>query len=134
MEQMQSGRIQLLDLSRGIALVAMTIFHFAFDLELLGIKEPGFISQPHWKYFARAIATSFLFLTGMSLLLAHGGGIRWGSWKWRLGDINDWVGSFPQRQVDQRMQNFQLDIDLQAIAPLMNHLHQPVVHQRRVFL
>jgi uncharacterized membrane protein len=84
---MKSMRIELLDFARGIALIAMTIFHFAFDLELLGIQEPGFISQDHWKYFARAIATSFLFLTGFSLYLAHGNGVRWHGWKIRMAKI-----------------------------------------------
>lgn len=84
---MKSMRIELLDLARGIALIAMTIFHFAFDLELLGVQEPGFVSQDHWKYFARAIATSFLFLTGFSLYLAHRDGIRWQGWKIRMTKI-----------------------------------------------
>ncbi|MGI9352364.1 MAG: DUF1624 domain-containing protein [Rhizobiaceae bacterium] len=83
----KSGRIELLDYARGMALLAMTVFHFAFDLELLGIKEPGFISQPHWKYFARAIASFFLFLAGFGLYLAHGNGMRWSSWRWRMFKI-----------------------------------------------
>lgn len=84
---MKKMRIELLDFARGIALIAMTIFHFAFDLELLGVQEPGFISQDHWKYFARAIATSFLFLTGVSLYLAHRDGIHWMGWKIRMAKI-----------------------------------------------
>ena len=62
----------------------MTIFHFGFDLELFGLKEPGYISQPHWKYFARVIASSFLFLAGFSLYIAHARGIRWSSWRFRM--------------------------------------------------
>ena len=62
----------------------MTVFHFAFDLELFGFQEPGFIGQPHWKYFARAIATSFLFLAGFSLYLAHFNGILWPKWRFRM--------------------------------------------------
>ncbi|MEM7067706.1 MAG: heparan-alpha-glucosaminide N-acetyltransferase [Pseudomonadota bacterium] len=80
----QVPRIEFLDWARGVALVAMTIFHFAFDLELLGFQEPGFISQPHWKYFARAIASSFLLLAGFSLFLAHFAGVRWEAWRWRM--------------------------------------------------
>ena len=74
----------MLDAARGISLVAMTVFHFAFDLELFGFAEPGFISQPHWKYFARVIASSFLFLAGFSLFLAHAERIDWVSWKPRM--------------------------------------------------
>lgn len=84
---MKIQRIEMLDLARGIALVAMTIFHFAFDLQLLGFKEPGYIDQPHWKYFARSIASSFLILTGFSLYLAHHDGIRWRGWRWRFAKI-----------------------------------------------
>ncbi len=84
---MMNSRIELLDFARGIALIAMTIFHFGFDLELLGVKDAGFISQPHWKYFARAIASSFLFLAGFSLYLSHGKGILWTSWKPRMVKI-----------------------------------------------
>ena len=84
---MTKTRIEALDFARGLALVAMTIFHFGFDLELFGIKEPGYISQPHWKYFARGIASSFLFLTGFSLYLAHFNGIKWQNWKIRMVKI-----------------------------------------------
>jgi len=84
---MGGNRLEIIDLARGIALVAMTIFHFAFDLELFGAKEPGFISQPHWVYFARCIASSFLILTGFSLFLAHAEGVNWSKWRWRLSKI-----------------------------------------------
>ena len=85
---MKTGsRIELLDFARGVALLAMTIFHFAFDLQLLGFREPGFIDQPHWKYFARAIASSFLFLVGFSLYLANRQSINWPGWRNRLGKI-----------------------------------------------
>ncbi len=81
---MTDNRIEALDFARGVALVAMTIFHFGFDLELLGVKDAGYVAQPHWKYFARGIASSFLFLTGFSLYLAHGKTIRWRGWKFRM--------------------------------------------------
>jgi len=84
---MTKHRIELLDFARGVALIAMTVFHFGFDLELLGVKEPGFVAQPHWKYFARVIASSFLFLTGFSLFLTHANGIRWWGWKIRMAKI-----------------------------------------------
>ncbi len=80
----QTHRIEVLDFARGLALVAMTVFHFGFDLELFGLKEPGYIAQPHWKYFARSIASSFLFLAGFGLYLAHVNGIRWMPWRRRM--------------------------------------------------
>ena len=81
---MRQQRIELIDFARGIALIAMTIFHFGFDLQLLGFKEAGYIDQAHWKYFARAIASSFLFLVGFSFYLSHAGKVRWQSWRMRM--------------------------------------------------
>lgn len=76
------SRLPFFDVLRGIALIAMTIYHFTWDLEFFGWILPGTITQPGWTIFARCIATSFLFLVGVSLFLAHGDGIRWqGFWK-----------------------------------------------------
>ncbi len=81
------SRIEWIDLARGIALVAMAIYHFAWDLEFFGYAEPGMTAIGGWKLFARCIASTFLVLVGVSLVLAHGRGIRWqGYWR-RLGMI-----------------------------------------------
>lgn len=64
-------RLVLLDIARGVALVAMAIYHFTWDLEYFGYAEAGSTLQPGWKFFARSIASSFLFLVGVGLLLAH---------------------------------------------------------------
>ncbi|HEV7256085.1 MAG TPA: DUF1624 domain-containing protein [Mesorhizobium sp.] len=77
-----SRRIPWIDVGRGAALVAMAIYHFAWDMEFFGYAEPGMTAQGGWKLFARAIASSFLFLVGVSLVLAHGRGVRWqGFWR-----------------------------------------------------
>lgn len=65
-------RLHPVDWARGVALVAMTLFHFGWDLEMFGFAERGFASQPAMVWFARCIASSFLFLVGVSLVLAHG--------------------------------------------------------------
>jgi uncharacterized membrane protein len=70
-------RIDLLDVARGIALLAMASYHFTWDLEFFGYVEPGTTAQGLWKLYARAIASTFLILAGVSLVLAHGNGIRW---------------------------------------------------------
>jgi uncharacterized membrane protein len=75
-------RIPAIDVARGVALAAMAIYHFAWDLEFFGYADPGMTAQGGWKFFARAIASSFLFLVGVSLFLGHGDGIRWPSF-WR---------------------------------------------------
>lgn len=63
-------RIELVDLLRGIALLAMFVFHFAYDLSLFDLIETRVASHPGWSLFARLIAGSFLGLVGVSLVLA----------------------------------------------------------------
>lgn len=75
-------RIDAIDLARSIALIGMAVFHFTFDLQFFGLVPPGTSTTGFFWYFARAVAGSFLFLAGLSLWLAHGGGIRWRSF-WR---------------------------------------------------
>lgn len=65
------GRVELIDLARGFALIAMTLFHFGWDLEAFGFLERGFSRQAWMIWFARSIATSFLILVGISLVLGH---------------------------------------------------------------
>jgi uncharacterized membrane protein len=76
------ARLIPLDAARTLALVCMVIFHFTFDLALFGHIPGETMFQPFWYYFARLIAGSFLFLSGVSLWLAHGQSIRWASF-WR---------------------------------------------------
>lgn len=64
-------RLHLIDYARGWAILAMAIFHFTWDLEFFGFVEPGLTSTFEWKTFARCIASSFLFLAGISLILGH---------------------------------------------------------------
>ena len=76
------GRIVWVDVARGVALVAMAIYHFAWDLQHFGYITPPTVDVGGWKAFARADASSFLFLVGVSLVLANGPAIRWrGFWK-----------------------------------------------------
>lgn len=75
-------RITVIDTLRGVALLAMASYHFTWDLEFFGYLEPGTATHGWWKIYARAIASSFLFLAGVSLVLAHYPAIRWRSfWK-----------------------------------------------------
>lgn len=77
-----SNRYLALDVVRGVALIAMAIYHFGWDLSFFGYVSSASVNEGPWKIFARAIASSFLILVGVGLVLAHQNGIRWqGFWK-----------------------------------------------------
>ena len=67
-----TNRISGIDRARGVAIVAMVIFHFSFDLMYFGYAPGGMVYQPAWRMFETSIASSFLFLAGLSFMLAHG--------------------------------------------------------------
>lgn len=77
-------RVAWIDRARGVALVAMVIFHFSFDLSLLGLVDWPVGSHPAWRGFAMAIAASFIALAGVSLQVAARGGLRWRPYLRRL--------------------------------------------------
>ncbi|TPL56222.1 DUF1624 domain-containing protein [Mesorhizobium sp. B2-4-2] len=78
----RTKRIVAIDMLRGIALIAMASYHFTWDLEFFGYTDPGLTAFGWWKFYARCIASTFLFLVGVSLYLAHGKEIRWnGFWR-----------------------------------------------------
>lgn len=70
------GRIELLDLARGIALLAMFVYHFAYDLSFFRLIRVDVVSDPGWRIFARLIAGSFLAIVGFSLILATRNGLN----------------------------------------------------------
>ena len=80
-------RIQLIDFLRGVALIGMAVYHFVWDLEFFGITPPGHSTQPSWNMFAAFVAGSYVFISGISLYLAHADGIRWKPWAKRLAII-----------------------------------------------
>lgn len=71
------GRFQWLDVARGIALAAMALYHFIWDLALFGLVDPYTPFEFGWVALARLTATAFLLLVGVGLYLGHGRGIRW---------------------------------------------------------
>lgn len=81
------GRVLVVDLLRGLALIAMAIYHGAWDLRYVGLLEVNVIEDPGWRWFARGIAASFLMLVGASLVLASRGGMKWGPYWRRLAMV-----------------------------------------------
>ncbi|HVZ14047.1 MAG TPA: heparan-alpha-glucosaminide N-acetyltransferase [Bauldia sp.] len=70
-------RLPAVDLARGVAIVAMVVYHTAFDLYAEGLIASDAENGLVWKLFARTVATSFLVLVGIGLVLASRGGIVW---------------------------------------------------------
>lgn len=65
-------RIGLVDVVRGVPILAMIVYHSAWDLSYFGLIEADIRDSEGWALFARGIAASFLVLAGTSLVLAHG--------------------------------------------------------------
>lgn len=68
--QDQRRRIAAVDAMRGIAIAAMIVYHFSWDLSYFGFTSANVIADPGWKAFARITAGTFVGLVGVSLVLA----------------------------------------------------------------
>lgn len=75
-EAISPRRIALIDVIRGLALIAMAIFHGAWDVAYFRLVrfDPG--ESIGWVLFARCIAGTFLIVSGVSLVLATRSGVR----------------------------------------------------------
>ncbi len=82
-----SPRLAVIDLARGVAIVAMVIYHTAFDLSDNGLIATNVIEDLRWKVFARLIAGTFLVLVGIGLVLATRSGFNRAAYLRRLGLI-----------------------------------------------
>lgn len=81
------ARSRWLDSARGLAVVAMVIYHVGWDLSHFGLIETDVAFATGWRRFAQAIAASFLVISGISLALATQRGIRMQHLLKRLGVI-----------------------------------------------
>lgn len=77
-----SPRFAVVDIARGVAIVAMVVYHFCWDLSYFRFIAADVGYDPEWVLFARTILAAFLFLVGVGLVLGHGKAIRWRSF-WR---------------------------------------------------
>jgi len=75
-------RDHFLDALRGMAVLWMIIFHFSYDMTILGFVDWDF-SQGFWWMFPRVIAFTFLYCVGASLNYVHRPHIRWENLKSR---------------------------------------------------
>jgi uncharacterized membrane protein len=78
-------RLPLIDALRGVAIVMMVIYHFCFDLSYLRLADFDFYADPFWLTARTLILGTFLFLVGVSLVLATGSGLDLRRYLRRLG-------------------------------------------------
>jgi uncharacterized membrane protein len=60
-----------IDVLRGIAVIAMILYHFSYDLAYFGLFDVGFFRSGIGLNAARLIGGSFIFLAGLSLTLSY---------------------------------------------------------------
>ena len=78
------NRNQFIDALRAFAVLAMIVYHFAWDLGLFNVVDPVIVNSGRWKLFAVSIGSSFLFLSGISFWLASRNGINFKKFIFRL--------------------------------------------------
>jgi uncharacterized membrane protein len=72
------SRIAAVDVARGVAIVSMVAYHATLDLgpQFYGLIAVDALNDPVLRWVARLTAGTFLFLVGVSLVLAHRNGFR----------------------------------------------------------
>lgn len=76
---MEGGkRFWEIDFARGIGILMMIIFHVVFDLNYFHVIKIA-INSGFWFYFARATASIFILVSGISLAISSS---RWGTGKY----------------------------------------------------
>ncbi|MEF3365889.1 heparan-alpha-glucosaminide N-acetyltransferase [Methylocystis sp. 9N] len=79
---MTQRRWGALDAARGLAVVAMIVFHSIWDLSYFGYAPATLPWSAPMRLFGHSIAFAFLFVAGVALTLAHRDCIRWRAF-WR---------------------------------------------------
>ncbi len=64
-------RLHYLDVTRGLAIILMIIYHFSFDLDNFNYIQIDMDHSIFWKSFRAIIVTLFLTTMGISLALTH---------------------------------------------------------------
>jgi uncharacterized membrane protein len=72
----RAPRLAIIDVLKGVAIIAMIVYHFAWDLSAYQLIAVDVTNDPGWRLFARSIASAFLALVGINLVLALRRGFR----------------------------------------------------------
>jgi uncharacterized membrane protein len=80
-------RLAAVDALRGLAILAMVVYHFSWDLWAFGLTTADVAFGLGWRLFAHSIATTFLTLVGVGLVLATRNGFKPQPFFRRLGLI-----------------------------------------------
>ncbi len=75
-------RFERVDALRGVAVLWMTLYHLAYDLQYFGYWQQNFHSEPLWTLQRSAIVSAFLFCAGVSQAIALQQGQSWARF-WR---------------------------------------------------
>src|SRR3984885_1887142 len=81
------GRIAAIDVSRGLSLVGMAVYHLSWDLAYFGFLPPTPPFSPGMRVSSHTVACAFLGLVGVSLAIAHRDGPRWRAFFRRLAIV-----------------------------------------------
>jgi Predicted membrane protein len=79
------SRLGFIDRWRGIAIVMMVGFHACYDSTYFGLTHFNMLGSPFWTTWRTGIVSLFIFISGISLTLAHQAG-RSGS-RYRIGQL-----------------------------------------------
>lgn len=82
MPNARADRFDAIDALRGVAIVWMTAYHFAFDLNHFGWIRQDFYRDPAWTWQRTAIVSLFLFCAGLGQAVAVAQGQSWSRF-WR---------------------------------------------------
>ena len=71
LRRQQAPRVEGLDALRGVAIVAMVVYHFCFDLRYFDVARWDFEHDIRWLAARTLILSSFLLIAGISAALAR---------------------------------------------------------------
>lgn len=74
------SRIPAIDIARGVAVLGMFGYHLTWDLAHFGFIDDSRPFAPGFRLYSHVVASSFLFLAGVSLVLAKRTPFDWKAW------------------------------------------------------